>query len=180
MSTSYPLQDGDIVFIATRGLLSRLLGRGTGPKTSRAGVVFRDAQHGWTVAEGDAPHARISLLDRFVALSDERWFVVRRLARALTPEELRKLRAACDGRIHAAAFAQEVYRKALGIDLGATETVTELLHRNPQEQLRFRKWWFFGRGRGTIAPASQPQSAVLHTVMRSAAPSANNRGRLAA
>ncbi len=196
MNPSYPLQEGDIIFIATRGFLFRRVARATGSKASHVGIVFRDAQRGWVVAESAVPRSRYNPLQRFIARSEEHWFVVRRLGRDLTAEEVRKLRAACDARVgrwyhtgfkydsprmFCSKFVHEVYREALGVDIGTVETFSELLHRNPEEKLGFWKWWFFGRipwSRRTVTPASQLLSPLLRTVIQSGP--ANGRGRLAA
>jgi len=198
MNPSYPLQEGDIVFIATKGLLFRRVARATGSKASHVGIAFRDARRGWVVAESAVPRSRYSALERFVARSDQRWFVIRRLGRDLAPEEVRKLRAACDARMgrwyhtgfkydslrmFCSKFVHEVYREALGLDIGAVETFSELLHRNPEEKLGFWKWWFFGRipwNRRTVTPASQLVSPLLRTVAQSGRGAANERGGLAA
>ncbi len=200
MSLPYPLQNGDIVFIATRGFLFRKVARATGSKASHVGIAFNDPQRGWVVAESAVPRSRYSPLERFLARSDERWFVVRRLGRELTMEEVQKLRAACDARMgqwyhtgfkfdsarmFCSKFVHEAYREALGLDIGTVETFSELLHRNPEEKLGFWKWWFFGRipwARRTITPASQLESPLLRTVVQSGQNSgaANGRGSLAA
>lgn len=200
MNLPYPLQNGDIVFIATKGFLFRKVARATGSKASHVGVAFEDPQRGWLVAESAIPRSRYSSLERFLARSDERWFVVRRLQRQLTPAEVDKLRAACDARMgqwyhtgfkydstrmFCSKFVHEAYCEALGIDIGTVETFSELLRRNPEERLGFWKWWFFGRipwTRRTITPASQLQSPLLHTVMQSERGSvaANGSGRLVA
>ncbi|HWY24804.1 MAG TPA: YiiX/YebB-like N1pC/P60 family cysteine hydrolase [Nevskia sp.] len=200
MSLPYPLQNGDIVFIATRGFLFRKVARATGSKASHVGIAFKDPQRGWVVAESAIPRSRYSPLERFLARSDERWFVVRRLGRELTTEEVQKLRAACDARMgqwyhtgfkfdsarmFCSKFVHEAYREALGLDIGTVETFSELLHRNPEEKLGFWKWWFFGRipwARRTITPASQLESPLLRTVVQSGqnAGAANGRGSLAA
>ena len=200
MSLPYPLQNGDIVFIATRGFLFRKVARATGSKASHVGIAFKDPQRGWVVAESAIPRSRYSPLERFLARSDERWFVVRRLGRDLTPDEVQKLRAACDARMgqwyhtgfkfdsarmFCSKFVHEAYREALGLDIGTVETFSELLHRNPEEKLGFWKWWFFGRipwARRTITPASQLESPLLRTVVQSGqnAGAANGRGSLAA
>jgi len=198
MNPSYPLQDGDIVFIATKGFLFRRVARATGSRASHVGIAFKDARRGWVVAESAVPRSRYRPLERFIARSDERWFVIRRLDRALTAEEVGKLRAACDARMgqwyhtgfkydssrmFCSKFVHEVYREALGVDIGTVETFSELLHRNPEEQLGFWKWWFFGRipwTRHTVTPASQLQSPLLRTVMQSGKGAANERGGLAA
>ncbi len=187
MSGPLPLKSGDIVFVATPNTLYRRVARATGSKASHVGIVFEDAQGGWVVAESAVPRSRYHPLERFLGRSDDDWFVVRRLKRELTPAEVAALRAACDqrmGRWHPlgfkhesvrtySKFVHEVYREALGVDIGEVETFSELLRRNPGEPLGFWKLWFSGfipRQRKTITPASQLQSAKLNTIWHSGSP----------
>ena len=185
MDVMQNLQSGDIVFVATPTLLYRMVARATGSRATHVGIAFRDEQRGWLVAESAVPRSRYSTLKRFLARSDQRWFVIRRLGRDLAPEEVQKLRAACDARMgvwyhtgfkydsarmFCSKFVHEVYREALGVDIGTVETFSELLHRNPEEKLGFWKWWFFGRipwSRRTVTPASQMLSPLLRTVVQS-------------
>jgi len=195
MNPGCSLKSGDLVFVSTPSFLYRRVARATGSKASHVGIVFRDAARGWVVAESAVPRARYRPLDRFLARSDESWFVVRRLGRELSAEEIEKLRAACDARMgrwyhtgfnfdsartFCSKFVHEVYREALGVDIGTVETFSELLHRNPEEKLGFWKWWFFGRipwSRRTVTPASQLNSPALRTVAQSAPRSGDTDGR---
>ena len=185
MAIHPPLKSGDIVFVATPSPLYRRVARATGAKASHVGIVFEDPEAGWVVAESAVPVCRYRPLAKFLARSDDDWFVVRRLKRELTPDEVAALRKACDARLgkwyhlgfkfesprmFCSKFVFEVYREALGIDVGAVETFSELLRRNPGESLGLWKLWFFGRipwQRKTITPASQLQSERLRTVWHS-------------
>jgi hypothetical protein len=200
MNPGCSLRSGDLVFVSTPSFLYRRVARATGSRASHVGIVFRDPQRGWVVAESGVPRVRYRPLDRFLARSDQNWFVVRRLDRELSADEVEKLRAACDARLgrwpknlwgtgfsfdsartFCSKFVHEVYREALGIDIGTVETFSELLHRNPEEKLGFWKWWFFGRipwSRRTITPAGQMNSPALRTVAQSGSPAVNQRGNL--
>ena len=184
MNGPLPLKSGDIVFIATPSPLYRRVARATGSKASHVGIVFADAQAGWVVAESAVPRSRYRPLEQFLGRSDDDWFVVRRLKQELTPDQVTALRAACDQRMgrwyhlgfkHESVrtyskFVHEVYREALGVDIGEVETFSELLRRNPQESLGFWKFWFFGlipRQHKTVTPASQLQSEWSKTVWHS-------------
>lgn len=187
MNGPLPLKSGDIVFIATPSPLYRRVARATGSKTSHVGIVFADAQAGWVVAESAVPRSRYRSLEQFLGRSDDDWFVVRRLKRELSPAEVAALRAACDqrmGRWHHpgfkhesvrtySKFVHEVYREALGVDIGEVETFSELLRRNPGETLGFWKLWFSGFipwQRKTITPTSQLQSERLRNAWHSGSP----------
>jgi hypothetical protein len=180
-----PLKSGDILFISTPNYLYRKVAQATGSPASHVGIAFHDPRRGWLVAESAVPRSRYSPLPRFLRRSDRGWFAVRRLPRELTQAEVAALRAACDRRMglwyhtgfkyesrrmFCSKFVHEVYREALGLEIGTVETFGELLRRNPEEDLGFWKLWFFGRipwGRKTITPASQLRSQVLRTIASS-------------
>ncbi|MDE0856583.1 MAG: YiiX/YebB-like N1pC/P60 family cysteine hydrolase [Nevskia sp.] len=188
MASHPPLKSGDIVFVATPSPLYRRVASATGTKASHVGIVFHDPAVGWVVAESAVPVCRYRPLDKFLGRSDDDWFVVRRLRQELSPSAVEALRRACDARMgrwyhlgfryestrmFCSKFVHEVYREALGIDIGVVETFSELLRRNPGESLGFWKLWFLGRipwQRKTITPASQLQSERLTTVWHSGSP----------
>ena len=170
MESHPPLKSGDIVFVTARNPLYRRMVRASGAKASHVGIVFEDLKAGWMVAESALPVDRYRPLDKFLSHSEDDWFVVRRLRRELSTAEVAALRQACDARMgkwhrpgfkHEARrnsrskFVYEMYREALGIDVGAVETFSELLRRNPQESPGFWKLWFAGRiprQRKTLTP----------------------------
>lgn len=180
MKSQLPLKSGDIVFIATSGSRYRRVA-----KASHAGIVFEDGKGGWVVAESALRACRYRPLDRFLNRSDDNWFVVRRLERALSPEQVEALRAACDARIgkwyqlgfrygssgtYRSKFVDEVYREALGVDIGTAETFSELLRRNPVESPGLWKLWFSGRvppQRKTKSAASRPRPQPLGSAWHS-------------
>ncbi|MDR3417811.1 MAG: YiiX/YebB-like N1pC/P60 family cysteine hydrolase [Nevskia sp.] len=179
-------RSGDLVFIATPNPLYRRVAAATGCPASHVGILFEDRRRGWVVAESAVPVCRYRALEEFLARSDHHWFAVRRLPRELSGEEVAALRRACDARMgrwyhlgfryeshrtFCSKFVHEVYREALGVDVGEVETFGALLRRNPDEPLGFWRLWFFGRipwQRKTITPASQLFSAALNTVFQSA------------
>ena len=187
MAAHPPLRSGDMVFVAAPSSLYRRMARATGGKASHVGIVFEDPKAGWVVAESAVPVCRYRPLNKFLSRSDDDWFVVRRLKRELSPAEVAALRRACDARMGkwyhlgfksesrrtSSKFVYEVYREALGIDVGAVETFSELLRRNPQESPGFWKLWSLGRiswQRKTITPADLLQSERLRTVWHSGNP----------
>ena len=188
MDTHPPLRSGDIVFVTARNPLHRRMMRAGGGKASHVGIVFEDARAGWVVAENGVSRSRYRPLEQFLGRSADDWFVARHLKRELSPAEVAALRQACDARMgkwhqldfkfgsrrnSRSKFVYEVYREALGIDVGAVETFSELLRRNPQESLGFWKQWFPDRvpsQRKTGAPARQSQAARPRTVWHSGNP----------
>lgn len=180
--TNLSLKSGDILFVSTPAYLYRKVAQATGSPASHVGIAFEDPRRGWLVAESAVPLSRYSPLRRFLRRSDRGWFAVRRLPRELTAAEVVALRAACDRRMglwyhtgfnyesrrmFCSKFVHEVYREALGLEIGTVETFGELLRRNPEEGLGFWKLWFFGRipwARRTVTPASQLCSPALRNV----------------
>ncbi len=188
MDTHPPLRSGDIVFVTARNPLYRRMVRASGAKASHVGIVFEDPKAGWVVAESALPVDRYRPLDKFLSRSEDDWFVVRRLKQELSTAEVVALRKICDARVgkwhhpgfkyearrnSRSKFVYEVYREALGIDVGSVETFSELLRRNPQESPAFWKLWSLGRipsQRKTITPVRQLQAERLRTVWHSGSP----------
>jgi hypothetical protein len=182
-TVSLPLKSGDILFVSTPAYLYRKVAQATCSPASHVGIAFEDPRRGWVVAESAVPLSRYSPLRRFMRRTDRGWYAVRRLGRELTADEVAALRAACDRRMRlwyhtgfdydsprmfCSKFVHEVFREALGVEIGTVETFGELLQRNPQQNLEFWKLWFFGRipwARRTVTPASQMLSPTLHTVI---------------
>jgi hypothetical protein len=70
-------------------------------------------------------------------------------------------------------FVYEIYRDALGVNVGTVESFRDLLQRNPSYPLAFWKLWFLGRipwERRTITPGTQYESALLETVYENVTP----------
>ena len=64
-------------------------------------------------------------------------------------------------------FVYQVYKEALGIELGKVQTLEQLLEENPQASVRFWRCWYLGFipwQRKTITPASQIADPQLTTV----------------
>lgn len=179
------LRPGDLVFVATPNYLYRHVARATGCPASHVGIVFADGRDGWVVAESAVPRSRFLPLGRFLAHSDGGWFAVRRLGNDLSEAQVKALRAACEVRMgrwyhlgfdygsprqFCSKFVYEVYREALGVEIGEIETFGALLRGNPRERLGFWKLWFFGRipwSRRTVTPASQLRSPAMRTLYSS-------------
>ncbi len=66
----------------------------------------------------------------------------------------------------------QVFRDALGIELGAVQTLQQLLEQNPQASVGFWRAWFLGVipwQRRTVTPASQLVDPQLDTVLSTVA-----------
>jgi len=192
-----PIRSGDIVFIAVPNYLFRQVSTATQCPANHVGIIFHDAKKGWLVAESSVPLSRYTTLEKFMARSDGGWCVIRRLRTGLTDSQVAALRAQCDARMNmvyhtgfryeshrmfCSKFVYDVYRSALGIDVGELETFEHLLDRNPQASLAFWRVWFFGKipwDRITVTPASQFESGLLKTAWQSPIPNGDS-GRLKA
>jgi len=178
-------REGDIIFSRIPNLLYRKVAEATGSPTSHVGILFSDGQGGWMVAESKVPVARYSTLHNFLARSAGGWHVIRRLRTPLTPDQVKALRAAADARMGSlyhsgfdfaakrtfcSKFVHEVFKAALGVEVGRVETFAQLLHKQPATALAFWKCWFFGNipwQRTTVTPASQLVCDKLHTIWTS-------------
>ena len=199
-SATHLLQEGDIIFSRIPNALYRRICAATGSPTSHVGIVFKDGQGSWCVAESKVPVVRYSTLENFIDRSAGRWHVVRRLQRPLDADAIAALRHECDKRIDTlyhtgfryesrrmfcSKFVFDVFRAALGVEIGHLETFAELLQRQPGTALTFWKVWFFGRipwQRVTVTPASQLADVRLRTVFESHPPlsaTQQNTARLA-
>ena len=181
------LQSGDIVFIAVRSPIYRMIARTAQSWDSHVGIIFREADGSLTVAESRVPVCAWTTLEKFLARSANGQFAIRRLHGGLMDGQATQLRAACDRRMgHAyhlgfdfdapgqqfcSRFVYETYRETLGIEVGHLETFRDLLTKNPAAPVGFWKLWFCGFipwNRRTVTPTSQLRSSALHTITASA------------
>src|SRR5262245_21169874 len=154
MSDARDLQlcEGDVIFSCIPNPLYRHIAEATGSLTSHVGILFRDSGGNWVVAESVVPFVRYAALDDFVARSHDGWHVVRRLHLAPEPRHVLALRRECDkhmGRLYhsgfryesrrmfCSKFVYEVFRNALGVEVGTLETFAQLLSRRPATALTF-------------------------------------------
>jgi len=179
------IQEGDIIFLSIPNALYRKVASATGSPTSHVGIVFKDTSSQWVVAESTIPLATYTPLPRFLKRSDDGWHCIRRMKGGLSSKNVAALRSACDERMGAlyhlgfryesrrqfcSKLVYDVYRSALGIEVGQLESFHDLLSRNPRESLAFWRLWFFGIipwSRLTVTPASQMESPALETVFLS-------------
>ena len=185
---SASLRSGDIIFISVPYYLFRKVSETTQCPANHVGIVFRDPERGWIVAESAVPLSRYTPLAKFIARSRGGWCEIRRLKGGLTEEQARALQAECDARMgilyhtgfryesnrqFCSKFVHDAYQSALGVEVGELEPFSHLLARNPQAGLGFWRGWYFGRipwNRITVTPASQFESPLLETAWRSSAP----------
>lgn len=178
-------REGDIIFSRIPNPLYRHVAAATGSATSHVGILFRDPDGRWIVAESGVPFVRYTSAESFIGRSQQGWHVVRRLRIAPESHHLRAMRIECDRhmgklyhtgfryqskRMFCSKFVYDVFRNTLGVEIGSLETFEQLLARRPSTALTFWRFWFFGRipwQRLTVTPASQLESPLLETVWES-------------
>lgn len=180
------LQEGDIIFIAIPNPLYHRVAQGTGSKASHVGIVLKNRQGDWVVAESAVPLSRYSSLKAFIRRSDNGWYCIRRLREGFLASQLARLKSECDKRmgilyhpgfkfdskrLFCSKFVYEVFLDTFEVEVGRLETLRALLDWQPDTPLWFWRLWYFGRipwSRCTVTPASQMESELLETVYESA------------
>ena len=178
------VQEGDLVFTRTGGPLFSRVGDATGSWCSHVGIVVGKKEGRWVVAESKIPVVCETDLRRFLNRSEGGRFEIRRPERALSPEEVERLKAfvaakkgtwydlgfnAQSKRQFCSRFAREALHEATGEWVGKEETFRELIARNPKTPLWFWKTWYFGRipwERKTITPSNLLVCEELKTVVK--------------
>src|SRR5690348_8276010 len=130
------LQVGDLVFIRIANFLYRRVADATMSWTSHVGMIDHREGDEWIVAESKVPRSRYCPLSRFVGRSEKgRWAALRlrspldESAQARLQQEARRrmgkwyhLGFDLDSRHQfCSKFVYEVYRDALGVDIGKVE-----------------------------------------------------------
>lgn len=180
-SVSADLQEGDILFISINAFLYKQVARGTGSWSSHVGfAIFEDNQ--WYVLESKVPTVSKTPLRKYLARTCNGEVMVRRIDAPLNPRQISALKHAARQRMGAlyhlgfkfdsarqfcSKFVYQVYRDALGIELGKVQTLEQLLQENPQASVGFWRCWYLGFipwQRRTITPASQIADTQLTTI----------------
>ena len=179
------LREGDVIFTRARHALYRRISETSGSWESHVGIILRDADGAWIVAESTVPVSRFSPIERFVARSENGRFLVRRLRGGLTGEEVRRLCRATERRMgklydtgfqydssrqFCSKFVYDSYVEATGQPVGKLETFREMLAENPEAPVKFWRAWFFGRipwDRRCVTTASQLRAPNMVTVFDS-------------
>ncbi len=176
------LQVGDIVFIRVANFLYRRVAEATLSWTSHVGMVHHRKNGVWMIAESAVPRSRYCSLPRFIRRSQDGMVSIKRLRESPDAAAQTRLAAAAASRMglwyhlgfkldskmqFCSKFVHEVYREALGVDVGTVETFRQLLSKDPSKPLTFWRCWFLGRipwDRRTVTPGSQYESPLLTTV----------------
>jgi uncharacterized protein YycO len=174
-----PLHDGDIIFHTSRSAQSVAIQRATHSPYSHVGLVlYRDGKP--FVFEAIAT-VRYTPLAKWIARGDGGRYVVKRLKRALTPEQVRTLRSSAekyigkpydlyfewsDARIYCSELVWKAYRDALGIEVGARQKLREFDLTDPAVKAKMRERYGsrVPLDEPVISPGAQFASRLLETV----------------
>jgi len=180
------LRVGDLVFTRTGGPLFARVASSSGTWCSHVGILVECRNGEWIVEESKVPVVCRTPLRRFLDRSQEGLFEIRRLPRALTPEESQRLQAYASSqlgrpydtgfdiasrRTFCSKFARCALHAATGQWVGHEETFSELLLQRQTMPLWFWRVWYFGMipwERRTITPAMLLTTPDLVTLLRSA------------
>ncbi|WP_219905153.1 YiiX family permuted papain-like enzyme [Pseudothauera lacus] len=154
---AYQARGGDIIFHTSRSAQSLAVQKATASPYSHMGMVFiRDGQA--LVLEAVEPVKFTPLAD-WVRRGEGGRFVVRRLVDAgqvLTAAALQRLLAEgeallgrpydlyfewSDERVYCSELVWKVYQRALGIEIGALQTISEFDLSHPAVQAKIRERW---------------------------------------
>ncbi|WP_432473661.1 YiiX/YebB-like N1pC/P60 family cysteine hydrolase [Amphritea sp. HPY] len=176
------LKEGDVLFISIDAFLYKQVARGTGSWSSHVGFAIKE-QNQWLVVESKVPFVTKTPLRKFLSRTCNNEVMVRRLKQAPTDAEIQKLKTAAEKRIGAiyhlgfkynsdrqfcSKFVHQVFKEAIGVELGKIQTLEQLLEENPQASVGFWRCWYFGFipwQRKTLTPASQIADPTLNTIL---------------
>ena len=173
------LRDGDIIFHTSRSAQSAAIQRATHSPYSHVGVVIH--RNGKPFVFEAIATVRYTPLDNWIARGDGGRFVVRRLARGLTPEQTARLRDAArqfegkpydlyfewsDERIYCSELVWKMYQQALGVRLGELQKLREfdLSDAVVQAKMRERYGSRVPLDEPVISPGAQFDSSLLTTI----------------
>ncbi len=187
------LQDGDLIFIQIHNPVFNQIAETCGSWESHVGIVFRDKDGDWQVAESTVPVSRFISLKRLLMVPWHGRFMIRRLKGGLSDDQKVRLRQASEVRmgkwyqtgfnydskhhLYCSKLVHDVYRDAVGEEVGKVQTFREILSANPDAPVGFWKAWFFGSipwDRRCVTPTSELRDADFITVFDSEGPEASS------
>jgi len=182
------LQEGDLIFIQIRNPVFNRIAETCGSWDSHVGILFKDKDGDWQVAESTVPVSRFTSLKRFLMVPWHGRYVIRRMKGGLSSNDKLRLRQASEARmgrlyqtgfnydskrnLYCSKFVHDVYRDATGEEVGKVQTFRELLASNPDAPVGFWKLWFLGSipwDRRCVTPTSELKDADFTTVFDSKA-----------
>jgi len=178
-SSAPKVRDGDIIFQTSRSAQSVAIQRATHSPYSHMGIILH--RNGKPHVFEAIATVRYTPLEQWIARGDGGRFVVRRLARAMTPAELSKLRGSAkayegkpydlyfewsDERIYCSELVWKMYRGALGIEVGKSQKLREFDLADPAVKAKMRERYGtkVPLNERVISPAAMFESSLLETV----------------
>lgn len=177
------LRVGDIVFNHIDTLVFRKVAEDTNGWANHVGIIIDVSGKEPTVAESKFPFSTTMPLSRFIKRSKNGRVEIKRFVQPLSEDEQEKIKAAARSKLgvfydtgfnlhskkqFCSRFVYEVVSEATGRKLGDIETLAELFKSNPDADITFWKFCYFGMipwKRETVTPASQLVSDKLYTVL---------------
>lgn len=157
------LRDGDIIFHTSRSAQSAAIQRATHSQYSHVGIILHRGGEPF-VFEAIAT-VRYTRLSEWITRGDGGRYVVKRLARQLTPEQAAQLRVVArqfegkpydlyfewsDERIYCSELVWKMYQQALGVQLGALQKLREFDLSDPVVKAKMRERY------GSRVPLDEP------------------------
>ena len=173
------VRDGDIIFHTSRSSQSVAIQRATHSPWSHMGVIIH--RNGQPYVFEAIATVRYTPLEKWIARGYKGRFVVKRFAEGLTGEQAAKLRKAAhdiegrpydlyfewsDDRIYCSELVWKLYRRALGIEIGARQKLREFDLTDPAVRAKMRER--YGKSvplaEPVISPAAMFTAKSLETV----------------
>lgn len=173
---------GDIVFIEVPFLTFKYVSEASLCWSNHVGLIVGHDGTDYIIAESTIPLSRKTTLSAFINRSVNQHYEVKRLKEGLTDQQKFTLISHVFDKLNipyhtgfkldskrqfCSKFVFELYQEALSIELGRVETFSELLNTNPEANLMFWRFWFFGNipwSRKTVTPASLYYSSKLEDI----------------
>lgn len=176
------LQVGDVVFTRIPAYPFRQVAASTSSWTNHVGIVVDVSGAEPLIGESKFPLSQATPLSRFIERSEAGRVAVSRLDQPLSRQQQQAIKHAAQrrlgvfydtgfnlhsGRQFCSRYVREVLQESTGLQIGETQTFTQLLASNPQANVGFWRVWYFGNipwQRETVTPASLLRSPALQPV----------------
>jgi len=164
------IQSGDLVFLELDNYVFKQVAMLTKTWTSHVGIAFYE-ENEWFVYESVIPFSKRTPLCEYMNKTKGDSFEVKRLP-GLTQEDIQALKASAEARLgilyhtgfdydsnreFCSKFAYDVFKEAVGLEIGKKETFQELRDKIPDASIIKVEIWFLGYipwNRATVTPAS--------------------------
>ena len=176
------LEVGDLVFIKRNNFYYKKVAESINSWTSHVGIIYHKEGENIQVAESCFPLSKVTPFDKYVARSEGGVLCVKRLKESLDFDQKAAIRLATGKRMgkfyncfynydsklqFCSKFVADIYKEAIGLDLGEIETFKQISESNPNFPIKFWKRVFLGRipfETRTITPYSIYESDYLETL----------------